>query len=91
MSRITQLFGTEADHAVRARIYELERNIWTAQPITEGYSREFRYQAKLTLMVNNHTITGHITVNGLATCTASFGFSVYYHDVQVQIVEEEAP
>jgi len=89
MNRIAQHLGTEADRIIRDQIYQLEHNIWSAQPLAEGYSREFRYTIHLTMTINDYSIQATIIVTGFAACGAAFGFNVYYHDVQVIFPNKE--
>jgi len=60
---------------IRDALYELERGIYNAQPVTVGYMRRFEYEVTLTNTEKGDT--EQVRVVGVATCTATFGFNVY--------------
>jgi len=65
----------QVDRSLRLRLYQLEREIWEAQPKGEGYVRHFEYAVSLTNMTTGQV--QKLRVTGTATCTASFGFNTY--------------
>jgi hypothetical protein len=73
--------------SLRYNIHQIERRLFDAQPIGEGYHHPFTYRFDVTWRRKPHIEIKHrVTVEGYASCNASVGFYIYIHSITTKEV-----